>query len=57
VTISQATTDDYQAASSLLWPVWYRSTPLSQFRPQYLVAEASQSVIGLAGLEGDGSVS
>jgi hypothetical protein len=37
VTVRSPTTDDDHAASFLLsrfrWPVWYRSTPLSQFGP------------------------
>jgi hypothetical protein len=59
VTVRPATTDDYQAASSLL--SFAGLVPLdhsSQLGPHYSVAiSALQEVIGLAGLEGHGSVS
>jgi hypothetical protein len=54
VTVRPATTDDYQAASSLLSPVRSGTArPSVRFGPQFSVAiDASQQVIGLAGLEG-----
>ncbi len=57
MTIRPASTDDYQAVSSLLSLAGLVPLdPSSQFGPQYSVAiNASQQVVGLAGLERYGS--
>jgi hypothetical protein len=59
VTVRPATTDDYQGVSSLLsLASLVALVPSFAVRPRYPVAiDASQQVIGLAGLEGYGSVS